>query len=342
MKTFLITLLSLQLACGSLFAKSPSVVIRSLDASDYELGKFLEVYGDHESLAEFQLKARQSGRERKRLIEFFEKAQKDFLGSSFAKAKQSFKQVADLAHRGSWLEKDRVLIYSSYIRLAQLSPKEADMWLEEAARFSLDLSPDEARFPPPLVRQAIEAKAKVLSQVQIWQPTFWESVATIVIDGRIFRSEKQPAIPLTPGLHNLEVYSNMSLPDFRVLTRDDILKYTFPAKILAGGDCTEPSLVQHPLPKIGQIAIFYSMNCVKNQKSGQWSDLVASSKRDVSRSATQSLSLPPVPEHQEKKPNRWILYGLAAAALAGAYLIYDGNRQSAKRVEPTHESNIKE
>jgi hypothetical protein len=341
MKKTLITLLLVQMGFAPAFAKPGAVIVRSIDSTDFELQQFLDVYQDHKSLAEYQMEQRQNSPERKELLRRFEQAQRDFLSSSFSKSKISYLKVIDMVRQATWLPRDRELIYSSYLRLAQVTPAQSEHWLEEAARFAVDLSPNENNFAPPLIQQAYLMRTKVMNQIELWQPQFWESAAAVIVDGRLFKSDLKGSIPLTPGPHRIDVLSNLSAPDTRILDRREILEYIYSPRILVGGNCEKPAINSNPLTNPSQLALFYSIGCVKQGSEKGWTGLLGKTRYDFKpqlETKTDSIALN---TDFESKSNRWLWMSLVGAALA-VVLINEKNKQGSQSVTATHETGIKE
>lgn len=319
------------------------VLVRAHAATEIELQQFLLVNPGYRALTDYLRLKVQHAPERRELLAAFEAAQRDFLAASMEQAKASFQKVVARRLDLSWPESDRRVLHQAMLRLAQIDGKHESEWLSAAARFAPDLKPDPRLFPPPLVKRAAVAASMVARQSLTWRPTFAHGVALILVDGRAYEGGRELAITLTPGDHLVEVQTNFSIPEKFVGNHQDVIRYTFAPRPIAGGTCASPSW-QNNIDTGSNLAAFYSVNCVVKPGFDGWRNLTQTAKAPgmVITDETKSLVLPRSPEIQEKKTSPWLWWALAGLATAGAFAIYEHNRpRPDARVEPTHESNLR-
>lgn len=189
-------------------------VVAGPDVSDSELKTFVERH-DRRTLGEY-LEANRPGQDfERRLRAKLESAQRAWLSGSTDSARSDFIELVDLAPLGDWRDPQREAILYAHLRLAQSSatPIERSDWLTKAARLVTDLEPDTSLFPPPLIREFREARAKVATQsTSVVLKDVFPGFRYVLVDGRKFSLDSSAPVRISPGSHRITALSDRHAP----------------------------------------------------------------------------------------------------------------------------------
>ncbi|MES2964881.1 MAG: hypothetical protein V4760_13400 [Bdellovibrionota bacterium] len=211
-KNFLIALLVFcQLSTAAALERP---LVAGPDIQDSELRVFAERQ-DRKTLSEALDAARPGAELEERLRARLEHAQRAWLGGSMELAKSEFMEIAALSTAGDWRDSQRDVILYAHMRLAQIvdSPTEKSAWLSKAAKLIPDLDPDPSLFPPPLLREFKDARAKVASQsTLISLRDVFPGFRFVLVDGRKVVLDSASTVRISPGLHRITALSDRHAP----------------------------------------------------------------------------------------------------------------------------------
>lgn len=224
-------------------ASAKTVVLRApaTNAKDYQA--FVLSSSFYEFPSRVILHSLPSQQDRDRLSARFAKAQLSFTDGSLSQAKDDFENIVALAETDQWGEEEQNVLLHSYFRLAQLSqtPVEVTEWLKKALAWAPLGQLNESYFPPPLVEQYKNMKAKAL-MVKADLSAFSDDFNYLMINGRIVDLAKEKKLELPDGPIRATFISDTFQPVTLQLAADQLAAAIPDKNPWVKGSCLKPQL----------------------------------------------------------------------------------------------------
>lgn len=251
-----------------------SVLIPAAEVSETEYRAYLKVHPDDITPSSQILRLRPTKGNHDNLLRLLANAQEAYLSQDRDLAVEKFKELSTLQPIDDWSAEDRSVFLYAYLRLYQLEPRDSS-WLTKAANLGADLSTEGDLFPPSLIAQLHDERAK--SHDLLLHPAAFKDWPHILINGHDCRMDSCPKVP-DSGKNRITWISDRWQPHTQNLTAKDLASYRPPKEPWLNGECGR-GVVAFQAKALGETKEFWGLNCnpagtlvTPNPKSDSLSD----------------------------------------------------------------------
>lgn len=323
MKFFILIFTTICFASNAMAQNSILLISPLVQVDERELPFEL---GNYKTFSKYYLENSPKEKNVESLLNEFENAQKYYLVKSNELARQYYEKVVSFSDLDEWKEIQRKVIFLSYIRLGELSPQNQDDWFLQALKFSLEIDPTKLNLSKNTLQRILELKKSFLKETITWQVSpFKGDFSYILINGHVIDLKKIETVNIPSGKFRVTFLSDIYKPQTLQVSSQQI-PLLIPTRIpFVSGTCKKP-FVNNEGEILDDISIYYSKDCITNQKDKKWT-------------ATEE-SAPSIPNFSTAKfeepiyKKKWFLITLGVLASAAAVYMIDKNGEK----KPTHET----
>lgn len=266
-----------------------------------------------------------------RLRQLLKEGQYHFLDGSLKVASDKFEQIIDMRWNCDWKENERKVIVFSLMRSAQLteSPSKQLQLVTEAVNFDESLEPDEALFPPPLMRLYHKSKEQ-MAKVDFVIPDEFKKYTALFRNGK-FLSLNSLAVSIHQQRARFTLISDSYRSETLISSVDELKNLHLEPVPLVEGHCHSFKVVDE-VKSLANFKIFFDLNCIPSNTEPR--------AALESISPNTSLTSPPqshVPTRKSWIERNWVWIGVAVVGSAVvAHQIYQNQNEPKTVVIPSN------
>lgn len=219
---------------------------------------FLELHPDYSSWLNYQVSKPLALKLKSRLRNDYITAKRAFLTQDLAQAQVAFEHIFSQAFEHSWEPAQRLIVFDSALRRAQLSEseEEKDLWIKKAYCFDPTQRPSKNNYSPSFQRHFYEVK-KAAPLVSYHRPLSYETFPIWRINGRTHDWRTQEHLSLCQSQQRVEYLSESYQPVVRVARHYDWSLWPTSLYPVVSGQCGQMQWLETQVTHI-----FFHKDCI--------------------------------------------------------------------------------